>query len=266
MRQLFKLVMTAIGFVAVLATGCTKDKNDDYAPVGIQPILAKASGDSTAIIATINQFRSVLGDSLNTTPGKTSGRREVNWDGVPANFTNNNTFPLEFFNNTDPAGPNGRKRGLVYLNAGAPLRLDSSNFAELDASYADEFTPFSKKKTIVAAGSTISEIAFKVPGTTTDASVKGFGIIFSDVDDANSTYLEFFDGAKSLGVYKAPARTAAGGFSFLGVYFTGQKITKVRITAGNAALAAGVKDLSDGGSKDLVVYDDFFYDEPKAQQ
>ncbi len=268
MKQLFKLAMAAIAYIMILTvTGCNKNNNDDYTtPVGVQPIIAKASGDSTSIIATINQFRSILGDSLNTTPGKTSGRREVNWDGVPANFTNNNSFPPEFFNNTDPAGPNGRKRGLVYLNTGAPLRLDSSNFSELDASYADEFLPFSKKKTIVAVGSTISEVAFKIPGTNTDAAVKGFGIIFSDVDDANSTYLEFFDGAKSLGIFKAPARNAAGGFSFLGVYFTGQKITKVRITSGNAALANGVKDLSDGGSKDLVVYDDFFYNEPQLFQ
>ena len=78
----------------------------------------KAAGDSSAIIGTINQFRKILGDSLNVAPGKTSGRREVNWDGVPANFTNNNTFPPDFFNLTDPAGANGRKRGLVYSATG----------------------------------------------------------------------------------------------------------------------------------------------------
>jgi len=181
---------------------------------------------------------------------------------VPANFTNNNDFPLDFFNLTDPAGANGRKRGLVYLNAVSPLRLDSSNFADLEASYADEFIPFSNKKAIISANSNISEVAFKVAGTNTDASVKGFGIVFLDVDDANSTYLEFFNGTKSLGVFKAPAKTAGGGFSFLGVFFQEEKVTRIKIASGNGVLAAGQKDISDGGAKDLVAYDDFFYSEP----
>ncbi|MEP6947800.1 MAG: hypothetical protein ABI863_00935 [Ginsengibacter sp.] len=37
----------------------------------------------------------------------------------------------------------------------------------------------------------------------------------------------------------------------------------VKITAGNGLLATGVKDITDGGTKDLVVMDDFIYDEPK---
>jgi hypothetical protein len=48
------------------------------------------------------------------------------------------------------------------------------------------------------------------------------------------------------------------------VFFPDEKVTRVRITAGNGALATGVKDVTDGGSKDLVVYDDFFYNEPLA--
>jgi hypothetical protein len=254
----------AVTGLLITASSCKKEK-DAYAvnpPAPVSSVL-KASGDSLGIVGTINQFRSVLGDSLNTTPGKTSGRREVNWDGVPASFTNNNSFPLDFFNLTDPAGANGRKRGLVYLNTGSPLRLDSSNFAEIDAAHANEFIPFSRKKTIIAANSNVSEIVFKVAGTATDAFVKGFGIIFSDVDDANSSSLEFFNGSTSLGVFKVPAKTAAGSFSFLGVFFPNEKVTRIKITAGNSAFAAGVKDVSDNGSKDLVVYDDFFYDEPK---
>ena len=38
---------------------------------------------------------------------------------------------------------------------------------------------------------------------------------------------------------------------------------KLKIIAGNAVLQAGVKDVSaQGGTKDLVVMDDFFYSEP----
>ncbi|MBC7889178.1 MAG: hypothetical protein H7Z13_14980 [Ferruginibacter sp.] len=254
--------------VLVLSTSCNKDDKYNNTPLPGLPVatVLKSSGDSAAIIGTINQFRSILGDSLNAVPGKTSGRREVNWDGVPANLTNNELFPLDFFNLTDPAGANGRKRGLLYLNTGSPLRLDSSNFAEIDAAHANEFVPFSKKKTIIAANSNTSEIVFKVAGTTTDAFVNGFGIIFTDVDDANSTSLEFYNGNKSLGIFKAQPKSVTGSFSFLGVHFATEKVTRIKITAGNSHFAPGIKDLSDGGNKDLVSYDDFFYDEPKQLQ
>ena len=84
----------------------------------------------------------------------------------------------------------------------------------------------------------------------------------SDVDQANTAGVEFFNGTKSLGIYTATP--AAQGFSLVGVSFPQEKITRVKITSGNGLLAAGVKDISDGGNKDLVVMDDFLYDEPKT--
>jgi hypothetical protein len=94
--------------------------------------------------------------------------------------------------------------------------------------------------------------------------VRGFGVIFSDVDNDNSTYVQFYNGTKSLGVFKVPAHPASANFSFLGVKFKDAKITRLEITSGSGVLSAGVKDVSDGGSKDLVVMDDFLYDEPAA--
>jgi hypothetical protein len=264
-----KTTLFTITLIAAIFTSCDKDDDYDYEKPGnpqVEVNEIKASGDAPAINTAIDQFRQILGDPLNAAPNQTSGRREVNWDGAPANLTNNNNFPLDFFNLTDPAGANGRKRGLIYLPSGGPLRLDSSSFIDIDASYATQFSAFSPKKAIISANSTTSEIAFKVPGTNTDAFVHGFGIIFSDVDDANSTKLEFFNGTKSLGVFKAPVRKGNTSFSFLGINFPTEKVTRIKITAGNGILAAGTKDISNGGSKDLVVYDDFFYDEPKQLQ
>ena len=258
--------MKQVKFLTILLTAslfifsCKKD-DDNYIepqPDAPQATVVKASGDLTAALA---QFRSILGDSLNAVPGKTSGRREVNWDGVTASLNNNDAFPFDFFNSVGDAFPNGRKRGLIYINDGTTFRVDSSDFAGIDASYAAQFNAFSGKRTFGGANSNVTEVAFQLAGQTTPAKINGLGVVFSDVDDANSTSLEFFNGTKSLGVFKAPV-AGANSFSFLGVYFPNDKVTRVMITAGNAKLAAGVKDISDGGTKDLVVMDDFFYNEP----
>lgn len=248
---------------AVFASCQKNDDNNNYpSPPEIVSTVVKAAGDSSGVVGGINQFRTLLGDVLNTAPGVTGGRREVNWDAVPSNFSNNGAFPFDFFNSTDPAVANGRKRGLVLTNTGTSFRVDSTDFAEVDPSYGPQFEAFSKKRTFAYLGNNVTEVSFKVAGTNTDAFVKGFGLVFSDVDNAASTTLEFFNGSKSLGVFTAPARTASGGFSFLGVQFRDEKITRVKITAGTGLLSAGVKDVSDGGAKDLVVMDDFFYSEP----
>lgn len=254
-------MIAATTAISIAIVGCDKDDHYDNEPEpATQPksVVVKGSGD---ISAQLTEFRALLGDPLNGTPNQTTGRREVNWDGVPANLTNNNSFPFDFFNNTDAAGPNGRKRGLV-MNNGTNFRVDTTAFSEVDPSYAAEFKAFSPKRAFNYMTNTVSTAFFKVPGTNTDAFIRGFGVIFSDVDDANSTTLEFFSGTKSLGVFKAPGRTDANGFSFLGVQFPEEKVTSVKITSGNGLLGAGIKDISAGGSKDLVVMDDFFYNEP----
>ena len=267
MKTKFLKTSALLAIIAGTILSCNKDDNNDYQTPPQQTPQAtvlSAAGDSASIIGTISQFRSLLGDSLNFTPGKTTGRREINWDGVPSTFTNQDNFPVDFFNSTNAADPAGRKRGLVYVDAGNGFRVDSTSFSEIDASYAGQFKAFSKKRLFTQIGNNVYESIFKVAGTNTDAFVHGFGVVFADVDDANSTTLEFFNGNKSLGVFKA--KSSNGNFSFLGVYFQYEKITRIKFTTGNGTLAAGAKDISDGGSADLVVLDDFFYDEPNSIQ
>jgi hypothetical protein len=90
--------------------------------------------------------------------------------------------------------------------------------------------------------------------------VSGFGSIFTDVDLANLTTIEFFNtSGVSLGVFSVP--TANNGLSFLGVFFdAGERIGRVRITNGNVAL--GPNDALPNA--DVVVMDDFIYSEPAA--
>ncbi len=248
----------------LLFSSCSKDDYKNPAPPTINAIVASSAGDSNAIVIKLNEFRNRAGAVVNNTPGATSGRREVNWDGVPANLTNANNFPFDFFGASDATLPAGRKRGLITTNTGTSFRVDSTGFADIDASYASQFAAFSKKKLFAYLGNVITEVTFKVPGTLTDASVNDFAVIFSDVDVAGSTTVEYFNGIKSLGIFSA--LPAPQGFSLIGVSFPDDKVTRIKITVGNGLLAIGAKDISNGGNKDLVVMDDFLYSEPKSLQ
>lgn len=230
-----------------------------------EAIIFKAKGNIDSVL---KEFRDLLG-TLNIAPGipaTQGGRREINWDGVPPMFTNNNSFPADFFAATDPALPNGRKRGLLYSTPGSGFSVSDNDFSFVDATYDNQFNDFSPARTFIAAGSNITDNFFKVPGTNINASVQGFGVVFSDVNNASSTSMEFYDGDRLLGTFKVPniGNNNPGGFSFLGVFFPNEKVTRVRIFSGSAALSPGQNDLSNGGGKDLVVMDDFIYSEPKG--
>jgi len=250
-----KKTLFVLGVIIVIA-GCKKEKNEKPGP---EAIVVSASGN---ISSKMDEFRALLGATLNTTPGQTSGRREINWDGVPDSFSLKR-IPSDFFNPLEAGAPAARQRGLVYSGS-TDARVSSNAFSDLDPSNANEFVPFSGAKVFSAVSSNAWNVDFQVAGQSVAASIKGFGAVFSDVD-LTTTTIEYFSGPVSLGVFKVPVKTT-GSHSFLGVYFPHEKVTRVKITQGDAPVAAGVKDVSSGGTKDLVVMDDFLYDEPRANQ
>lgn len=239
---------------AAFVAGCSSYNNDPLLPYEV----VAGSGDVTGVVA---QFRALLGDPLNgATPGaQPGGRREINWDAVPSTFTDNDAFPGDFFNTRSP-------RGAVFTTVGQAFRVSGNNLADVDPSYAGQFNFFSPQKTFAVTGGTVMTAEFQVPGSSTAAVVRGFGVVFSDVDRQGSATLEFFGPGGSLGRFEAPVRSGDSPLSFLGVVFQDTVVTSVRIVSGRAPLGAGVKDISDGGSQDLVVMDDFLYSEPKAIQ
>lgn len=241
-------------FGAALVGGCNYSNDEPLLPHQV----VAGSGDVTGVVG---QFRALLGDPLNgATPGaQPAGRREINWDGVPADLTDNDAFPGDFFNTRSP-------RGAVFTTLGPAFRVSGKNLADVDPSYAGQFNFFSPQKTFAITGSTVMTAEFQVPGSPTPAVVRGFGVVFADVDRQGSAALEFFGPGGSLGQFEAPVRSGDSPLSFLGVVFQDAVVTRVRIVSGRAPLGAGVKDISDGGSQDLVVMDDFLYSEPRAIQ
>ena len=231
-------------------------------PAFAVPIVEQASGaNAAAIQASVDAFRADLGGALNPNvvgsfPG---GRREINWDGVPDALSAPNNLPPNFFNVNSARGTVFSTPGTavqVSGNAGvAPVRFDNIN-----PTYSSVFQTFSAQRLFTALGSNIVDVNFFVPGSTNPATVSGFGSVFTDVDLANTTSIQYFNANNvSLGTFFAP--TANNGLSFLGVSGFDGGIARVRITSGNAVL--GPND-ANGNPTDVVVMDDFVYGEPKA--
>ena len=238
---------------SVVFSGCSKNK--DEAPLNDNIVVVTATGD---INADLNEFRQLLGEQLNTTPGVVGGRREINWDGVPDGLLNQK-LPENFFNPIGEQASVSNQRGLVYSAAGN-FQVSKTNFAEVNASAATELSSFSGNKIFANVSGNKWDVEFQVAGKALAASVKGFGIVFTDVDLPKSTSLEFFDGERSLGKFFAPAKDGSN-FSFLGVYFKNEKITRVRIEH-EGQLDQGQNDVSNNGPADLVAMDNFLYNEP----
>jgi len=173
-------------------------------------------------------------------------------------FNDRNDFPADFFNTTVTVGS-------VYATDGSGFRNDSALFSEVNPTYAEEFNFFSPTKTFAPVGSNLIDQLFQVAGQPTPAVVRGFGIVFSDVDLPDQTTIQLFaeDGSQ-LGTFSAPVRSDAAGLSFVGVTFADAIIARVRITLGTGALGAAVNDITSGGKADLVVFDNVIYGEPRA--
>jgi hypothetical protein len=265
--QWYLLGLAVTGLVACKGTELT---GTPASVVGLQgPSSNKLAGNPSVITAScdittaVADYRALLGSlNPNVVGEQPGGRREINWDAVPAANTNNNTFPVDFFN--QPV--TGRARGVVFSTNGSGFRVSDNDFADINPDYADEFNAFSPIKTFTAVESNRMDVEFFVAGGNTSALSSGFGVVFSDVDKNGSATIKLIGAnGHDLGKFKAPA--CGGGFSFVGVAFDTQVIARVEITSGKGALGSTVDDKSDkdhGPAHDLVVMDDFIYGEPRA--
>jgi len=221
-------------------------------------ITFSASGANPAgIQTTVDAFRTALGTlNANVAGSFGSGRREINWDGVPDALSAPNLLPANFFNVNSP-------RGVVFSTPGSGFEVSANaaigpiEFDNINATYSAAFQTFSPQRLFTAVGSNILDVNFFVPGTTSATSTSAFGAVFTDVDLTNSTSIQFFDlNNVSLGTFFAPA--ANNGLSFVGVQFNaGERVGRVRITSGSGALGP-----NESPTFDAVAMDDFIYAEP----
>ena len=227
------------------------------------PVVFQASGATPADIqVAVDDFRAFLGPlNPNVAGSFPSGRREINWDGVPDAFSAPNNLPANFFNANSP-------RGAVFFTRGTGFQVsaDSDNptntpvrFGNIHFLFPLIFSTFSPQRLFTALDSNILETLFFVPGSPTGATVGGFGSVFTDVNRGDSTKIEFFDAGGRLLFSRnvLPGPAARGSLSFLGVGFdAGERVYLVRITSGNR--------IPRTPARDVVVMDDFIYAEPQA--
>ena len=105
-----------------------------------QPAAARAEAPSTVgrpevfrgafdIQPALESFRSTLGTLNPNQPGSFgNGRREINWDAVPSQFTNTDDFPRDFFN--QPV--TGRARGALFTTPGTGFRVSDNDLADVN--------------------------------------------------------------------------------------------------------------------------------------
>jgi hypothetical protein len=244
--------MKVLGMMTIVACAVAVD-------VSAGPVIRQAAGaNAAAIQATVDQFRADIGGVNNGTVAgsQPSGRREISWDGGGAAATPTlDPSPMTRFSN----------RGAVFTTPGSGFEISGAplpEFGEINPTYPALFGTFSSPRLFAALNSNVLDVVFNVPGNTAIvAGSTGFGAVFTDVDSATSTWLQFYtpDGAL-LGEWAVPAGTGDETLSFLGVTFNaGEIVGRVRIVSGNTALGP-----NETTGLDVVAMDDFIYAEPVA--
>lgn len=241
------------------------------------PLVFQAAGpDATSIQGAVDAFRAALGDNNLNNPGPIQkGRREINWDGGNPNVlaTTAPVNPFVTFLNT--RGSQFKTPGLG-LSQAPPSGGPQGGLVALfgNPSYARIFKAFSLSRLFTPVGSNITEASFSIPGTNGNAraTVRGFGAVFTDVDQPDGTALssvaqrgsliEYFDrNGKLIFSSVIPAAPGDGSLSFFGIKFDDARIASVRIQAGNVAPGP-----NDDKQHDIVMMDDFIYGEPQLLQ
>lgn len=227
----------------------------EFSATGINP---------SDITAKRDDFRSAIGGGV--TPGANGDfggvRREINWDGVPAAFSDPALLPGNFFNANSP-------RGAVFSTTGTGFLVSANSGGSTPTvfGFPGDLQPFSAQKLFGVVGSRTMDIQFFIPGTNTAATTSAFGAIFVDVENndppgGDFTSMKFFD-QNNVEIFSSTvlATNTTKSLSFLGgVANAGERIARVTITTpNNFLLSNGVRS---NELNDFVIMDDFIYATP----
>jgi hypothetical protein len=245
-------------------------------PVGGPPQLFSGAGPSGATNA-MSDFAAAIGGVNNgTAPGPRSGGfRSINWDGVKLDGTDFAGDTTLIFSNTVGIPVNRFQNSGAGL--GAVYAVSGNGLTGVNPSVSGEFPAFSTPNIFAPFNNNAVDVNFVIPsGAATTppatipvpAGVSGFGAIFLNVELANKSSIEYFNGSTSLGKFFVPVGSF-GQAEFLGVLFKNPVVTRVRLTLGTAPIfnfdgtssTAGQSD-DPGAGVNLVAADNFVFSEP----
>jgi hypothetical protein len=265
-RQGFAVALALISLVAYACGGGGSGSggNDDRR----DPTVFTAR--ATEVPQIVDEFRTQLGRDNGGVPERGfTGRREVDWDGVPDENSSPGPLDPDFFNTRSEP----RARGIRLTTPGDSVQVsaDSSNppnaavrFGNVNPTYEAEFVAFSEERLFSPIGSNVVDVTFAIPGSPDEpALTNGFGVVLVDVDENDAKIELFAEDDRSLGEYFAP--TNDGGLSFVGVIYEAAVVKRVRITYGNHPLGPTDGSVSNDAVADVVSSDDFIYGEPQPQ-
>jgi hypothetical protein len=210
--------------------------------------------------AAMNAFRAGIGGANNGSgPPQTGGFRAINWDGVPSADAEPFALPGNFY----------LDRGATLSTPGNSLRVSANDassppvFSDINSTYASDFATFSPTRIFSPLGSVLTDITFTTAGTSTPATVSGFGAIFVNSELSSTSSIQYFDPkGTSLGTFFV----TTGGlqqFEFLGVLFSTERVARVELRSGTDPLSGATND-NLGGGVNVVALDDLSYAEPRA--
>jgi hypothetical protein len=239
------------------------------------------AGQPTAAAA-LASFQAAIGGSNNgaTTQPINGGFRQITWDGVKLDGTDSgggaNTtviskgnvvgIPLNRFQT------NGVYFGAVYAVSGSDA--SGNTFTSVNPSVAGLFPPLSPKNTFAMFNDNGIDFKFVLPSTTNStivsASSRGFGAVFENVEIANTTSIQYFNGNTLLDTEFAPV-SGKGQQSFVGALFSSPVVTRVVLTLGTDVIfsfdGTNFKPgpaADDGVTHNLVTTDNWLFPEPVA--
>jgi hypothetical protein len=259
-----QLVITGLALAALAAAQAVSAAPVEFAVAGSNP---------AEVQPTFQALRDAIGGNNNGAVSNvvfTTGRREINWDGVPDTVAAPNLMPANFFNANS-------KRGAVFFTPGTGFQISAKTgnptgtpveFGNITAGLQNQFQAFSPQRLFTALDSAVTEVHFFVPGTQTPATVSAFGSVFTGVSHAGPTHIEYFDAQGALLHSQVIPASGHQGLSFAGTSFNaGERVFVVRITSGNVELDTTVGLIPNprgDDPADAVVMDDFIYAEPQA--
>jgi hypothetical protein len=270
-------VIAALGLLSIaLAVGQTAQAQSiQAAGAGVPAVFQAAGPNAASIQSSVDAFRAALGDNNLNNPGPLQkGRREINWDGGNPNVLDTTAPVNPFLTFRNTRGSQFKTPGVGLSQApvsGGPQGGLAVLFG--NPTYAHIFKAFSASRLFTPVGSNITVASFSIPGTngTVPATVRGFGAVFTDVDQPDgrlglslsprrpSTVIEYFDRHGNL-LFSGfvPSAPGNGNLSFFGIKFDDARIASVRIQSGDVAPGP-----IDDAQHDIVMMDDFVYGEPQ---